>query len=106
MKMVMAVVQADDAQKITDSLVEAGHRVTRMATTGGWLRRENVTLLMGVEDEKVSAVLQVLKQAGHHRTTYISMPSAMAETLSTQMIDVEIGGATVFVLNVERFEYY
>ena len=106
MKMVMAIVQADDAPKIMQALIETGHRVTRIATEGGWLRRENVTLLMGVEDEKIAEVLQVLQRTGRRRTSYISVPREMPGALNAQVIDVEIGGATVFVLNVERFEHF
>ena len=67
MKMILAVVQADDAAKVTQSLIEAGHRVTRIATEGGWLRRENATLLLGVEDDKVQDVLTVLKNNARRR---------------------------------------
>jgi uncharacterized protein YaaQ len=106
MKMVLAVVQAEDAPVVMEALVKAGHRVTRVATTGGWLRRENATLLLGVEDDKVSDVLQILKQTGRHRTTYMSMPFDMMSPQEGQMIEVEVGGATAFVLNVERFEHF
>jgi uncharacterized protein YaaQ len=104
MKMIMAIVQADDAGKVMQSLIEAGHRVTRIATEGGWLRRENTTLLLGVEDDKVSAVMEVLKKTGRRRTAYISVPREVPGALNAQVIDVEVGGATVFVMNVERFE--
>jgi uncharacterized protein YaaQ len=105
MKMIMAIVQADDAGKVMKALVEAGHRVTRIATEGGWLRRENTTLLLGVEDEKVDAVVEVLKKTGRKRTAYISVPREVPGALNAQVIDVEVGGATVFVMNVERFEH-
>ena len=105
MKMILAIVQADDAGKIMKGLVEAGHRVTRVATEGGWLKRENVTLLLGVDDEKVEDVVAVLKKTGRKRTAYISVPREVPGALNAQVIDVEVGGATVFVMNVERFEH-
>ena len=105
MKMILAVVQADDAAKVTQSLIEAGHRVTRIATEGGWLRRENATLLLGAEDEKVDDVLKILKSSEHRRTSYISVPREVPGALNAQVIDVEVGGATVFVLNIERFDH-
>jgi uncharacterized protein YaaQ len=105
MKMILAVVQADDASKVTQSLIEAGHRVTRIATQGAWLRRENATLLVGVPDEKVDDVLKTLQQTARRRTSYISVPREVPGALNAQVIDVEVGGATVFVLNVERFEH-
>ncbi|MDW8395686.1 MAG: cyclic-di-AMP receptor [Anaerolineae bacterium] len=104
MKMVMAVVQADDATRVTQALLEAGHRVTRIATQGGWLRRENATLLLGVPDDKVDDVLGILQRTARKRTSYVSVPREAPGALNAQVIDVEIGGATVFVMNVERFE--
>ncbi|MCW1968401.1 MAG: cyclic-di-AMP receptor [Anaerolineae bacterium] len=105
MKMILAIVQADDAGKAMSALVEKGHRVTRVATEGGWLRRENVTLLLGVEDDKVDEVMAILKKTGRRRTSYISVPREVPGALNAQVIDVEVGGATVFVLPVERFEH-
>ena len=105
MKMILAVVQADDAAKVTQGLIEAGHRVTRIATQGAWLRRENATLLVGVPDEKVDDVLKTLQQTARRRTSYISVPREVPGALNAQVIDVEVGGATVFVLHVERFEH-
>ena len=105
MKMILAIVQADDAGKTMSALVEKGHRVTRVATEGGWLRRENVTLLLGVEDENVEEVMAILKKTGRRRTSYISVPREVPGALNAQVIDVEVGGATVFVLPVERFEH-
>ncbi|MCS6773159.1 MAG: cyclic-di-AMP receptor [Thermoflexales bacterium] len=100
----MAVVQADDATRVTQALLEAGHRVTRIATQGGWLRRENATLLLGVPDDKVDDVLGILQRTARKRTSYVSVPREAPGALNAQVIDVEIGGATVFVMNVERFE--
>ncbi|MCL5997134.1 MAG: cyclic-di-AMP receptor [Chloroflexi bacterium] len=104
--MVMAIVQADDAPVISESLVAAGYRVTRIATTGGWLRRENTTLLLGVDDERVNHVIRVLQGTARRRTTYISMPLLMPGVQNAEMTEVEIGGATVFVLDVEQFERF
>jgi uncharacterized protein YaaQ len=107
MKMVMAVVQAADAVTIMDALTTAGYRVTRIATTGGWLRSENTTLLLGVEDRQVNHALRVLQQTGRHRTSYISMPTDISSPhQEAPLMEVEVGGATVFVLDVERFEHF
>jgi uncharacterized protein YaaQ len=104
MKMILAVVQADDASKVMQALIEAGHRVTRIATQGAWLRRENATLLLGVQDEQVEDVLHILRQTVCRRTAYMSALREVPDALNKQAIDVEVGGATVFVLDVERFE--
>jgi uncharacterized protein YaaQ len=104
MKMILAVVQADDASKVVQALNDAGHRVTRIATQGAWLRRENATLLIGVQDNEVDHVLRVLKRTAQRRTSYINVPGEVAGMFNPQPLEVEVGGATVFVLNVERFE--
>lgn len=106
MKMVLAIIQADDAPKTMEALVQAGHRVTRLATTGGWLRRENVTLLLGVEDELVPDVLKVLQSQGKRRNAYRSMPVDITGSVDAEVFEVEVGGAIVFVLDVEGFEHY
>ena len=105
MKMILAIVQADDASKVMQALIEAGHRVTKVSTEGGWLRRENSTLLMGIDDDKIDDVVALLKKTGRRRTSYISVPREVPGALNAQVIDVEVGGATVFVLNIERFEH-
>jgi uncharacterized protein YaaQ len=106
MKMIIAIVQADDASRIMEALVDAGHRATRIATTGAWLRRENVTLLLGAEDERVEEVLQVLQRTGQHRSAPASAWQEITGALNPQTTNVEVGGATIFVLNVEEFEHY
>jgi uncharacterized protein YaaQ len=104
MKMILAVVQADDANNVVHKLNESGFRVTRIATQGAWLRRENSTLLVGVQDEQVDAVLGVLRNTAQRRTSYINVPGEVMAAFNPQPLEVEVGGATVFVLDVERFE--
>jgi uncharacterized protein YaaQ len=94
----MAVVQADDAAKTAEALIEAGFRVTRIATTGGWLRRENTTLLSGVEDERVEEALAVLHRLGV-RPAQSGAGGAPQDAATT-------GRGIVFVMDVERFEHY
>jgi uncharacterized protein YaaQ len=106
MKMVMAIVQAEDVSKINNALVEAGHRVTRIATTGGLLRRENATLLLGVEDERVDNVIDVFKRMGQHRESDGGVLEEGLGAMSAKQAKIVIGSATIFVLNVEQFEQY
>lgn len=106
MKMIMAVIQTDDVVTISDALVTAGYRVTRLATTGGWLRRENTTLLIGVEDRQANHVLRVIQHTCHRRTVHINLPATMPGSHESETLGVEVGGATVFVFDVERYEHY
>jgi uncharacterized protein YaaQ len=75
MKLILAIVRSIDAGPAIDELVTQGYRVTRVASTGGFLRRGNVTLLIGVEDPKVDPVIDILRETcsppepGQHRAT-------------------------------------
>jgi len=104
MKMILAVVQADDASAVVQKLNESGFRVTRIATQGAWLRRENSTLLVGVDDAQVDSVLKVVRDVARRRTAYINVPGEVMAAFNPQPLEVEVGGATVFVFGVERFE--
>lgn len=103
MKLLLAVIQADDLQEVTQALNAAGYRVTRIATQGGWLRRENATLIVGVEDGQVEHVIAILKRTAHRRTTWVNVAAEAPGMFVAHPIEVEVGGAVVFVLNVERF---
>lgn len=75
MKLIIAIVRDADAESIVNRLVARGYRVTRIASSGGFLRKGNVTLVIGVEPEKAQAVIDLLKEAagtpepGQHRVT-------------------------------------
>ncbi len=63
MKLVIAIIRSIDGGPAIDALVSKGYRVTRVASTGGFLRRGNVTLLVGVEDAEVQSVIDTLRQS-------------------------------------------
>ncbi len=107
MKLVVAIVQREDAGPLIDALTERGHRATRINTAGGFLKEGNATVLVGVEDIKVEEVLSVIEDSCNTRTQYINpLPPVMepGEFYMPYPVEVQVGGATVFVLNVERME--
>jgi uncharacterized protein YaaQ len=104
MKLIIAMVQDEDSEVAVQALTERGHRVTRLATTGGFLRRGNTTLLVGVEDAQVDDVLAVLRRKCRRRTVFTTLVSETPMMLPSSVVEVEVGGATVFVLDMERFE--
>ncbi len=109
MKSVIAIVQSDDAGALTDALREKNFQSTLISSTGGFLREGNATLLLGVEDNQIDAVIQVIKDNCNTRTQYVNpMPPVMepGELYMPQPVEVQVGGAVVFVLNVERFERF
>lgn len=109
MKLIISIVNSDDARGLLDQLLTRGYRTTVVSTTGGFLREGNTTIFVGTEDNKVDEVLRIIRQSSHTRTQYVSpLPPIMepGELYTPNPIEVQIGGATVFVLDVERFERY
>jgi uncharacterized protein YaaQ len=105
MKMITAIVNTKDSGEVCDALQEAKFTFTKMATTGGFLKSGNVTLLMGVEDERVEEAIQIIRK--HCAKRMEPMPgivSAGVPSFSYYPAEVLVGGATVFVSPVERFE--
>jgi len=109
MKLIIAIVQNQDSKKLSDQFVEQGLRATKLSSTGGFLRSGNTTFLVGVEDKRVEEVLEVIRESGSTRTqTMVNPPSYdfSIETEFTYPVDVEVGGATVFVLPIDSFHQF
>ncbi|HXX60991.1 MAG TPA: cyclic-di-AMP receptor [Candidatus Sulfotelmatobacter sp.] len=107
MKLVMAIVHGDDADVLVEALLRKEFRATKLASSGGFLRRSNATVMLGVEDDQVEAALQIVKDNCTSRTEVVNpMPPIMepGEFYLPYPVEVQVGGATVFVLPVERFE--
>jgi len=106
MKLLLSVINSDDTYSLTDALAREDYRSTVISTTGGFLREGNTTLLIGIDDAQVPAVLNIIRQTCRTRTKLItSFPAEVGELLMTP-IEVEVGGAVVFVLPVEQFEQF
>lgn len=107
MKLVVAIVQARDADGLVQSLADRGFLTTQINSAGGFLRESNVTLLIGVQEAYVADVVRLARQQCHARTRFVNplMPILEpAEFYVPSPVEVQVGGATVFVLNVERYE--
>jgi uncharacterized protein YaaQ len=107
MKLVAAIVHSEDAAALVDALLEREYRATRLHSSGGFLKQGNATILVGVEDDRVDDVLGVISANCKSRRQFVNpMPPIMepGEFYMPYPVEVEIGGATVFVLPVERFE--
>lgn len=109
MKLIFAVVHDDDTNKAVRHLNERKFRVTRLSSTGGFLRRGNTTLLLGVEDEQVEEVFEILQEeCAKRKQIEVTTPYPQGDlsmiSYSYIPITVEVGGATVFVLDVEQFK--
>ena len=107
MKLVTAIVHAEDAGALGDALLEKEYRATRLNSSGGFLKQGNAAILVGCDDEQVDAVLELISANCHARKQFVNpMPPIMepGEFYMPYPVEVEVGGATVFVLPVERFE--
>lgn len=109
MKMVVAIVQDKDSNRLSGALVKANLRATKLASTGGFLRAGNTTFMIGVEDDQVSTVLNVIRSNCKVRDQLVTPVTPLSGTSDSYMplpVEVQVGGATVFVLPVERFEHF
>ena len=104
MKMIVAIVSSDDANAVQKALIKEHYQATKLATTGGFLMKGNTTFLIGTEDEKVSDIIEIIGNHSKQRKKII--PNSVINEfgmLATSPVEVTIGGATIFVLNVEQF---
>ena len=105
MKLILAIINHDDANTVTQALTKKGFSSTKLATTGGFLMAGNMTLLIGTEDERVDDCIKVISRCCKQRTEIVPGTASIGVGLETAMhIEVTVGGATIFVTNVERFE--
>lgn len=107
MKLLVAIVHNEDAGALVDALLEREYRTTRLHSSGGFLKQSNATIVLGVEDDRIEDVMAIVRETCTSRTQIVSpMPPIMepGEFFLPYPLEVEVGGATVFVLPVERFE--
>ncbi|NLJ58079.1 MAG: hypothetical protein GX339_04440 [Tissierellia bacterium] len=108
MKLITAIVQNDDANKLIAALREAGHSSTKMSSTGGFLSSGNTTLISAVDDDQVDSVIEIIKKiCKTKKKVTAAIPPSSFSTVGgylPQTIEVTVGGAVVFVTAIERFE--
>jgi len=107
MKLIIAVVQGEDSGQTVQALSGAGISVTRLASSGGFLQQGNATLMIGVDDDRVDDAIALIHENCRERSQYLTPMPPMVEPGEFFMpypVEVQVGGATVFVVAVERFE--
>jgi len=106
-KLVLAIINHDDANAVVQSLSRHGFSSTKLATTGGFLMSGNVTILVGVDEEKVQEVIDIIHEHSHSRKQMIPTTTEMGYGYyPTMPVEVTVGGATIFVVDVDRFEHF
>jgi uncharacterized protein YaaQ len=109
MKLILAIVHDEDGSRVLESLSRNGFSVTRLSSSGGFLRAGNTTLVVGTEEEKVDTVLGIIKKSSKSRkqvidTSSMGLNNSMGGVYMPYPVEVTVGGATIFVLDVDRFE--
>lgn len=109
MRLIIAVVQDKDSVKLSDRLVKEGIRATKLASTGGFLRSGNSTFLIGIEVERVEEVLEIIQQSCRAREQIVTPMTPMGNQIESYVpypVSVQVGGATVFVVDVEKYAHF
>lgn len=107
MKLIYSIVHDEDSPRVMSELNKGGFRVTKLNSSGGFLRSGNTTLMTVVEDEEVNEALDIIRKYSSSRKAAVNTnvsPSGAGGTYTPYPVEVNIGGATVFVTNVEYFE--
>ncbi|MBQ8182805.1 MAG: cyclic-di-AMP receptor [Clostridia bacterium] len=105
MKLIIGIVNNDDANHLLNEITRASFQATKLSTSGGFLKTGNATVLVGVEDEKTDDVINIFKNCCSRRTQMVSTaPPFLGEGfINAVPVEVTIGGATLFVVDVEQF---
>ena len=105
MKLIFAIVSNDDSSAVSSALTKNGYSVPKLATTGGFLLTGNTTFISGVEGDQVDKVIDIISKQSSRRTQIVPSTSTMDMGMySSFPVEVTVGGSTIFVLNVDRFE--
>lgn len=104
MKMIFAIVNKDDSSAVSSALTRAGFSVTKLATTGGFLMAGNTTFLVGTDDGRVDEVISIIEKQSKKRTQMVPSTTYGTSAYASFPVEVTVGGATVFVMDIERYE--
>ncbi|MCF3944070.1 cyclic-di-AMP receptor [Oceanobacillus alkalisoli] len=106
MKLIFAVLQDKDSTRLVNALAEEDFKTTKLASTGGFLKEGNTTLMIGCNDDEVDTALAIIKENCSQREQMVAPISPMggsADSYIPKPVKVEVGGATVFVVPIESF---
>ncbi|GEN44710.1 cyclic-di-AMP receptor [Alkalibacillus haloalkaliphilus] len=109
MKLILAIVQDKDSNRLSDALSEENFKSTKLSSSGGFLKEGNTTLMIGCDDGDVDQALEIIKDNCSYREQMVAPISPMggnADSYIPKPVKVEVGGATVFVLPVDAFHQF
>lgn len=105
MKLIYAIINNDDSHSVSNALMQNGYSATKLASTGGFLMSGNTTFLVCSDDDKVDDIIDIIREHSHKRKQFV--PSAASYGVGSYTsfpVEVSVGGATIFVTDIERFE--
>ncbi len=108
MKLLIAIVNNEDSAVVSSALTKEGFSVTKLSTTGGFLMVGNTTFLIGADDKDVDKAKQIIKKNSEKRQRSVPSTAALGSGLAEGEMGVEvtIGGAIVFTVDVESVDKY
>ena len=105
MKLLLAIINNDDAHTVNSNLSKAGYFVTKIASTGGFLMNGNSTFLMGVKDEDIDNAIEIIGKYSKKRVQQAPIDmSYNSSAYGSFPAEVVVGGATIFLLDVEKYQ--
>ncbi|MGI6029229.1 MAG: cyclic-di-AMP receptor [Candidatus Heteroscillospira sp.] len=111
-KLILAVLQEDDYDAVVTALNQEHFFVTRLSSSGGFLRRKNITIMIGVQDEEQEKVVSILKaNASKRKQTIRKMPITLAgahglEAGAAVPVEIDVGGVTVFTIPLDGIQKF
>lgn len=106
MKLIFAIVSDEDSNMLADNLNKEGFGTTKLCSSGGFLKSGNTTFLIATDIEKVERALGIIKETCKSRRRMIApekLPGSFGAFNLAMPVEVNVGGATVFMLNIEQF---
>lgn len=106
MRLVLAVIHDEDSHELMEKLTSAGYMATKLASTGGFLKTGNTTIFLGVKKEQVEEVIEIIKSVCKtcKQMSMINPPlGGMPDNIAAYPVEVTVGGATIFVIDLEQY---
>jgi uncharacterized protein YaaQ len=103
-RLMAAIVQNQDAEHAMDTLHKAGLSATKLSSSGGFLGSHNVTLLIGLNEGQEEKAILTLSESCRRRVEYVTTPLEGAPFYLPVPTPINVGGATIFTMAIERYE--
>lgn len=104
MKLMIVIVQDEDIKEVMNKLRQNNIRATKLSSSGSFLRQGNTTILIGIEEDKVEYVKDIIKESCKEREIISSIPPMVEEaSMILETLKVKVGGAIIFIVNLDEY---